>query len=303
MIYCIAHDRDVDGIGCHAILHRYAELDRQRIRHVFTDYDRFCRDISKISASGAEIVIADLGYNEGFSHCLDSLKKLCARNNTKWFDHHDWGDAKIDCRLESIITRELCAAELLKNYYLPEDEIAATIAALAHSHDFREENETAWKLYDVISSGYDKERLVKTLAKGVFWNPELEEVCQSYSKVKEKGYSYLEKHSKLYQIGGWKCVLGFSLKSLSSTLATEHLLKKKADLVICLWEDGKISFRRNNKNINLKMLASAFRGGGREEAAGGFYGDHINESNYLEVFEDVAEKIRLLCRDSNIFRP
>ena len=53
-----------------------------------------------------------------------------------------------------------------------------------------------------------------------------------------------------------------------------------------------MSFRRNNKEINLAELARLFNGGGREVAAGGNLRREIKIEEVLEVFEEVIKKIK-----------
>jgi hypothetical protein len=43
VILCIAHSKDVDGIGCHAIVHRYAMLKGLPIEHRFVGYMDLCK--------------------------------------------------------------------------------------------------------------------------------------------------------------------------------------------------------------------------------------------------------------------
>lgn len=293
-LLCLAHGRDVDGIGCHAILHRYGKLKGLEMGHSFADYDKFCRCLKEIPANGAEVVIADLGYNKAFSECIDLLESLSVKNEVKWFDHHDWAGIKLDLPIEFVISSEVCAAELIQKRYLPEDGIAKEIASISHAHDFREEHDLAWRLYEVISSGYDKLKLVEALSEGNYWNRELEEAYRVYQRVKEEGFSYLDEHSKLYKVGGWTCLIGFSPDALGSTLASDHLLEKNTDFVICIWGNGKMSFRRNAENINLVGIASIFDGGGREEAAGGFYHKPVDERNYLKIFEEIMERLSMI---------
>ncbi len=288
----IAHDRDVDGLGCHAILRRYAAKAGKGIRHLLVDYVDLCPKLAEIGdMRGEEIVLADLGYSKLVGRCRGKLEELARDNSVEWFDHHDWSGVKRPDHVKLHVDMALCACELVQRAYLPDDDIAAEMAALARAHDFASENELAWKIYDVISSGFPKTRLVELFADGVFWNEELEEAHGKYQAVKEKAFSYLDEHSKLYRLGEWTCLLGYSPESLSSTLAGGHLLKKNTDFVICVWPSGKLSFRRNNAEINLREMALLFDGGGRSAAAGGSMQGGVSEVDYIEVFDKIMERI------------
>ncbi|RLG60010.1 MAG: hypothetical protein DRN95_00655 [Candidatus Hydrothermarchaeota archaeon] len=286
MFFVVAHGKDVDGIACHAILHRYAKFSNLAIKHFFVSYSDFNNAIYQIEGEG-EIVIADIGYNPSMN--FEKIKQLSEKFKITWIDHHIW--PKINLPVNFIINKKYCAAELVCKHFLPKDKIAIKLASLAHAHDFRKENPLAWKLYDVISSGFDKLKLTKLLAKGEFWNEELEKAWANYQKIKEEGYKFLERYHKVYNLGKYSCIIAFAPDTLSSTLATLYLQEKGHDLIICLWKDGKMSFRRNNKEINLAEIARFFNGGGREVAAGGNLGREIKIEEVSEVFEEIAKKV------------
>jgi oligoribonuclease NrnB/cAMP/cGMP phosphodiesterase (DHH superfamily) len=296
-ILIIAHNRDVDGLACHGIMHRYASLNHLSIEHLFTDYDNMMNVLLSVSgAAGKEIIIADLGYNDAILDILGELKKISQNNRVRWFDHHDWkgADELLNLPIDFSIDQTLCASELVQQSYMPLDEIAIKIASIAHNTDYMLKDDLAWRLYDVVSSGYNKSELVKSLARGDFWNPAFETRYHDYQKTKAKAFTYLEERSRDYTIAGLTVIIGFSSKDLSSTLAANHLLKKKGDIAVCLWENGKLSFRRNNDKIDLGKLARHFHGGGHTYAAGGFYPSPVNESNYLTTFEGLVKKLDAL---------
>ena len=288
MFFVVAHGKDVDGIACHAILHRYAKFSNLAIEHFFVSYSDFNDAIYQIEGEG-EVVIADIGYNARMD--FEKIKQLSKKFKITWIDHHIW-QININLPINFIVDKKYCAAELVHRHFLPQDKVAEELASLAHAHDFRKENSLAWKLYDVISSGFDKLKLTQLLARGVFWNEDIEKSWKNYQKIKEDGYKFLEEHHKVYDLGKYSCIIAFAPKSLSSTLATLYLQKKGHDLIICIWEDGKMSFRRNNRKINLAELAKLFNGGGREEAAGGNLRMEIKIRELSKVFEDIVEKLR-----------
>ncbi len=299
----IAHDRDVDGLVCHAILRRHATKAGKKMRHLLVDYVDLCSKLAELGdLKGEEIVIADLGYSKLVGICRNKIEELARNNSVVWFDHHDWSGIKRPSHVKLHVDMALCASELVQKAYLPEDKIAAEMAALARAHDFARENELAWKIYDVISSGFSKPRLVELFAKGVFWNEELEEAHRKYQEVKEKGFSYLEEHSKLYRLGEWTCLLGYSPQSLSSTLAAGRLLRRNTDFVICVWPNGKLSFRRNNEEVNLREMALLFDGGGRGAAAGGTIEGEVTEDNYIKVFDLIMERVSMGYEERGRYR-
>lgn len=290
----IAHDRDVDGIGCHAILHRYCALNDLPVKHLFVNYDDFCSKLAEIKGTTGEIIIvADLGCSDMITGCIRDLEEAGSKNELRWFDHHDWSGITRPKNVEMNLDMLKCAAELVEEEYLPGDEVASRIASLARAQDYMGADELAWKLYDVISAGFDKSTLVELLSRGVFWNDEIETSYMKYQNLRKSGFTYLDEHSKLYGIGDWKCFLGFSKPYLSSTIASGHLLEKNPDFVICVYPSGKLSFRRNNPEVDLRSIATLFGGGGRDTAAGGHYGAKVTEDDYLKVFDEIMERISL----------
>ncbi len=294
-LHCIAHKKDLDGLGSHAIVRRFARETGEHITHYFADYDDLAEIIVKLSKEikGEKIIIADLGYNSRVLSTKDALAELCTANEVTWIDHHDWqgGEEILKLKLRFIHSTELCAAELVQREFMPHDEVSQEIARLAHAHDFREESELAWKLYDVISSGYNKLSFVEALSRGEFWNEEFEEAYSKYQRAKEKGYAYLEEHMEVFNVNGYTCAMALSKKYLSSTLASLYLQEKGTDFVIVVYPDGKLSFRRNNPKINLRKIAQLFGGGGREVAAGAKIDEAVTEENYPQVFRSIIDRI------------
>ena len=294
-LHCIAHKKDLDGLGCHAIVRRFAMERGEQVVHHFADYDDLADTILKLSRGieGERVIIADLGYNAEVLSARDALAELCGANEVTWIDHHDWqgGEEILKLELRFIHSTELCAAELVQREFMPHDRVSEEIARLAHAHDFREEDELAWRLYEVISAGYDKLSFVEALSRGEFWDQEFEDAYTKYQRAKEKGYAYLEEHLEVFDLNGYTCAVALSKKYLSSTLASLYLQEKGTDFVVVVYPDGKLSFRRNNPKINLRRIAQLFGGGGREVAAGAKIQEEVTEDNYRQVFRSIVDRI------------
>ncbi len=294
-MHCIAHKKDLDGLGSHAILRRYAKEQGIEAVHHFSDYDSLGETIAELSRSltSERVVIADLGCNAKLHRYAGELRRLCERNEVVWIDHHDWDDAGelVKAGFRLVLSTEKCAAELVQEEFMPGDEHSRRIAELAHAHDFREENELAWKLYDVISSGYDRMRFVELLASGVLWCEEFERAYRKYQEAKRRGYEYIDAHTMVLEVSGYTCAMALSEKYLSSTLACLHLQRLGTDFVVVVYPDGKLSFRRNSERVDLGRIARAFGGGGRATAAGAKLDMKVDEENYRRVFLDIAARI------------
>ncbi len=298
-MHCIAHKKDLDGLGSHAILRRYALAEGEEIVHHFADYDSLPELVRELSGlEGETVVIADLGWNSRLEGVLEELRRLCSANEVVWVDHHDWGEVELGelAEAEFVHSMEKCAAELVQERFMPGDEVSRRIAELAHAHDFREDNELAWKLYDVISSGYDRMRFVEKLSAGTFWCEEFERAYRNYQEAKRKGRRYLDEHTMVLRVGDRTCAFALSEKYLSSTLACMHLQRTGADIVVVVYPDGKLSFRRNSDSVDVGRIAKLFGGGGRATAAGAKLDMRVDEDNYLQVFREIAARIEKMLK-------
>lgn len=291
-LYCLAHGADLDGLGCHAIMERYAAREGYEIEHYYVDYYNLGEVVETLpEMKGDMVVLADLGYNPSFSALLEKLDSLGMDNDVSWFDHHDWSAAPVFDNIKFTIDPSTCGSGIVRRHFMPDDEISGAIVALACDHDFRKDNPLAWKLYELIPGKYGKDALMARLAQGEYWDEELEKFYNDYQERKKEGFAFLFDHTKTYDVGALTFQLAYSTDVLSSTLASKELLKKDIDVAICIWPKGKMSFRRNNKAVDIKALAALFDGGGRDEAAGGFF-EETHEDNYHEVFDRIMKRIK-----------
>lgn len=293
MIICIAHRKDLDGLVSHAIVRRYALQQSLGIEHHLVSYEDIGRELNELRVSRHNlIVVADLGYNPTIP--VEVVRELSEINTLVWIDHHDWSSGRelLMAGFKFIHSEELCAAELAWKYFLPRDRVAREIASLAHSHDFCEAGELAWKLYDVISSGYNKLKFIDSLARGETWSEEFQAAYERYQGAKERAYSFMEEHLIEGSVGGYSYAIALSPKYLSSTLAGLYLQGRGKDFVVAVYPDGKLSFRRNSPSVNLARVAQLFNGGGREAAAGGRLELEVKKENFKRVSGEIVGKIR-----------
>ena len=186
MIISLSHEHDLDGLGSQAIIKRYfKEIENLEIELIDAQYLNFIEKIRAILALKPlpeRIIITDLGFNEEFRTIFPLFEE--AKNMgclIYWFDHHLVEEEDIR-NLEHYLTLylndlERCAAEIVKDYYLPEDPIATRIAELARDSDF---NTHKFKLSSELQSiiGYNRgdtkhlnrKKLVTFLAEGDFSN-------------------------------------------------------------------------------------------------------------------------------------
>ncbi len=276
MIICLAHKRDLDGIGCHAILKRHAMKNDIEIENIYVDYNDLITKLRfKKHLKDKIFIIADLGFTKEFLNNIETLKKISKKNLVYWIDHHDWSSfikhlENIDIKL--VIDKNYCASELTWLEFEKNDEICKRIAYYARLHDFMVTNsrdfEHSMKLYEVIASRYlDYDYIAEELAMGNFWNNKFEEAYEYYYTKKNNVIKYSLKTFKVYDIKDIK--FGIVLyKDISATSVSLHFLNNyDIDFIICCTTRGRISFRRKTKKVNMVELAKLFNGGGREDAA------------------------------------
>ncbi len=282
----IAHNRDVDGLGCHALVKRYCMKRECKLIHIFADYDDIEKILKRLDVKNERIIVADLAYKRIFGK---EIKRIALKNDIVWIDHHN---AEFPVPVKSIIKKTDSAAVLLKEYLKLSDWVSMRIAEVASNHDQRRDDPLAFKLYDVISSGFSKRRYVELLSNGFLWQNEFEKAYRDYLKIKEKAFNELEKNIKEYAVRSYRIAIALSPKTLSSTIACDFLKNKGYDVIIAVWNDGKMSFRKNNKRINLIDIAKSFGGGGREDASGAYLGKKVDKSNFDKIADEIFEKIK-----------
>ncbi len=291
-IICFAHKRDLDGIGCHAILKRHAKKHGIEIENVYVDYGDLIREIRKREdVRNSIIVIADMGFSDNFINHIDLFKKISNRNIVYWMDHHNWDKYKDIIKflnIKFIIDKDLCASEIVYNFFDRNDEISKKISRLARIHDFMLTNDDefnlAFKIYEVISSHMlDYDYIAEELSNGNFWNESFEQIYNRYNILKRYELEKCRKNLRIYKVCGLK--FGITLYSnISATTVSYYLLNEyDLDFIVCCTKKGRLSFRRRNKKVDMVEISELFGGGGREDASSASYGREISEKDFDEI--------------------
>ena len=185
----ITHELDLDGLGSQAIIQRYStyylkENKSELILH-YSHYTNFIDKIKIILEAKIlpeRLIISDMGFNDDFKKLYSLFKKSRERGcEIFWFDHHI-----IDINHENELKKTLdlylndpdrCAAEIVKDYYLPEDLIAIKIAKFSRDIDFHTKKyKISSNLQSIISynRGYElddvKKKIVELMSRGIFEN-------------------------------------------------------------------------------------------------------------------------------------
>jgi oligoribonuclease NrnB/cAMP/cGMP phosphodiesterase (DHH superfamily) len=315
MLYIVAHGVDVDGISAHALIERYARNIGIETKHYFVDYQNIIlafEEISKIILPEDSVIIADIGYSEELVKIfLNEYKDIAEK--TSWFDHHRWNsDVKNiigNAVREIIVDESRCAAEIVKDGFLSSDEFAANLACMARAHDFYGKGSAAdifgkaCKIQDVITSGYDKMKIVEILSSGNLWNEGLEAVYVEYKKIRacaiENMNSAIVRYLMISKNEAVNVTAVFVSNVLESKDVRAYLMndkkrKNERDVVIAVWPSGRIAYEvRDEKDRTIiDKINRNFNGGGRGLAGGATFPRKVNEINYGKCLDEIIEAIK-----------
>ncbi|MBD3212163.1 MAG: hypothetical protein GF311_06085 [Candidatus Lokiarchaeota archaeon] len=302
-ITSLTHEVDLDGIGSQAIIKRYFTI-KENIKnediHLFyahyTNFKQKIKEILDVSNKPDIFIITDIGFNEGFAE-LFSLFKKSMNSGCKiyWFDHHIVENSVVR-RLKNLLEIYLnddqkCSAEIVKDYYLPDDMIAQEIAKYAHDTDFGDNNyKIASQIQSIISfnrgkkGNNNKKRIVNLLSEGKFENEWFMDQTNKLRTWEENEYEKVESNKILMTIENIGEILVSHAKIGAGRIA--KLLKKqnpdkKAYIGIDTRYDELVVY---SDVINCRDLAKTFNGGGHKDRAGFKYKNIVKNGEINPLF-------------------
>ncbi|MFX0075021.1 MAG: DHH family phosphoesterase [Candidatus Hermodarchaeota archaeon] len=312
MIVSLTHEHDLDGLGAQAIIKRHftlkSDFENDNISYFFADYTNFVEIIIEIlntDPTPTELIISDLGFNDSFKEVFpyfqDAKNKGCI---ITWFDHHIV-DTSIQEELKALIhiyinDPEKCAAEIVKDYFLKDDPIAAKIARFARDTDFRTDKyKLASDLQSIIGfnrgvqNDQNKNKIVSLLSQGDFDNPWFMEQLNVLNKWLEKESAHTLNHAIVVPLESFG-ELVVSWANIGGGKITRILKPKYPDAKAFIGIDT-----RNNDIIiysdfiNCREFARIFDGGGHKERAGFKYSPIFERTNVLNnaFIESIKENI------------
>lgn len=308
-IYGLFHKRDLDGLASGAIVKRYAQNSPDLL--IFCDYDTFLDKFKLILSEiqpTSELIIADISIDD---HELEEfcplLKKIHEKCIIKWYDHHEWSKNKysniepnVDKLYISTEEEQKCAAEIVYENLMPNDERSEKLAQLAHDQDFKiNEIEIANKLSDLITfRNYndDLENLANHLAFAEnLWTKDLERERNEYIKIRENKKDQLINSTKEFQIKGYKFIFSWRNELISTGYARDVLRENfKSDVIITI-EKRYLNFSHTSDNdFNCRKLAEiSFEGGGHTYSSGGQLAFEVKtEADFKKAYAIIKEKIK-----------
>ena len=312
MIISLTHEHDLDGLGSQAIIKRYysvnPKFENQEIKCYFAHYIDFYEKLNNILKNNKpplELIISDIGFNKEFAKLFTIFEKLDPNKYTiKWFDHHIVDKDTIR-RLREVLNLyendpKRCAAEIVKDYYLPEDPIAQKIAEFARDTDFKTHKfPKASDLQLIIeynrgeNFSENKLKIVEFLSKGDFENPWF---LLQYTKLEDwyntEANAVLENIKFIEFTNFGMAALSFA--SIGGGKITEILLNKHPNLIVTLGIDKRYNeIIIHSEKVNCREFAKAFGGGGHKSRAGFKYDHVFNENGNINTkfLEDIIRNI------------
>ncbi|MFW9951823.1 MAG: hypothetical protein ACFFKA_17035, partial [Candidatus Thorarchaeota archaeon] len=280
----------------------------RKISYFFADYTNFVEKIKSIlrkDSIPSQLIISDLGFNESFKEIFphfEEARKLGCK--ISWFDHHIV-DEVIKQEIRSLIhiyinDTELCAAEIIREYYMKDDPIASKIAEFARDTDFGTNLYLlASDLQSIIGfnrgsqNDQNKHEIVRLLSEGDFHNPWFSEQLSSLKKWLEDESANTLDHAIVFPIESFGDII-VSWAKIGGGKITRILKQKYSNAKAFIGIDT-----RNNDIIiysdffNCREFARKFDGGGHKERAGFKYSPVFEENNELSYsfIEDIKRTI------------
>jgi oligoribonuclease NrnB/cAMP/cGMP phosphodiesterase (DHH superfamily) len=248
------------------------------------------------------VLISDLGMNDD-SNLVEICSKIfdyLEQNNWKatWIDHHPWPINVVNTfarRIELVLddSGNKCAADLMYDYLLKDNVVAAKLASMAHAMDFFTKEEYLTPVAELIRyySNFEDfyERLTKLARKaseGILWDIEMGIEYSHYVNLRDYEKKESISSMKIKDVDGIKVVFVKSSRNIQNSLFADELFSlTKADIVMLYNSKGDVSIRRNNDSIACNQIASNLsNGGGHQFAAGASF-----RSNPLDVDAVISE--------------
>lgn len=298
MIVSITHEDDIDGIGSQAILYRYLtrvkKYKNSDIKPYFSNYSNFLEILDEIlfkEELPEILIITDIGFNDNFNQCFHLFERAKTKNcRICWFDHH-LVDEKTQERLISSIDTYIndpkrCATEIVRDHYLPDDNIAKKVAIYAHDRDFGEyKYQEAKNLQDIVEfykgREFDaqKKELMKKLATGSLEDGWIKQQLSGLKTWKMERRKEAIKNAKIITISNFG-EIGISFSRIAGGRIIHALEKKYGKLKAYVGID-----QRNNEinlysdHVDCRAVARSFGGGGHLNRSGFCYSEVFKQDN------------------------
>ncbi len=316
MIVSITHN-DLDGLGSQAIVRRFFcafnKVAPTDFKGYFAHYGTFLKIVDTALSTSEipeQLVITDLGFNDDFGQVFPKLKKIMKSGcKVSWFDHHVI-DESVRKELERTITvyrndEQWCGAELVKDYYLPDDEVAKQIAEYARDIDFdTKKYPVATDLQSVIAYNKkdedvdNKRTIVRLLSEGSFQDEWFDQQLKKLRSWEEEQTKFALNHAQSFEIKNLGTLV-VSFASIGGSKITRVLEKKFPTAKVYLGLDKRSDeIIVHSRFINCREFCREFGGGGHLDRAGFILKGVLDRENrfnpaFLEKGKKTALKYKL----------
>lgn len=304
MIHLLYHWIDIDGLASAAVVERFLiyheKADPATLNLVPVNYNDFRRKLAKVAGKAIpsdRVWIVDMNVDKEWlvsrlfnPSVLASLKKMAKKQcEIVWFDHHLWTDDVISkvrplVSFFQINSGAPSACHLIKEKFLPDDEVARGLSALADETDrfmwlrAQEEKKIDWSQlhwqWYLISESVTKklvsqQRIIDRMAEaGASLDSTLQDMALKVKARNDEGLSRVLQKTEVRDISGLKASVTpvYSPSCKASLLGLHVYFNTNADLCVMLFPNGVISIR-SAKGL-ARNLALKLGGGGHQKAAG-----------------------------------
>lgn len=287
-IFIFSHESDLDGLYSAAIgLIRYPQAATVFLGYGVENMQKmgnFLYSATHFSKERGLVIVADLGLNDDAIETCRQIFTDASRNGWKlmWVDHHPWSQAAIDAvkeyaELVHDPSGNKCAADLMYERLVPENDLAKKLASMAHTMDFFTKDQYLTPITELIRyyqnfpDFYERlAALAKKSAKGILWDTDMHEDYVRYSKLRDEAKVQALSTLQVRTVDIVKVAYVQASPYLNSSLFSEEVFAATgADLAMFYSAKGKVSIRRSNERVSCRQVASYLpEGGGHDYAAG-----------------------------------
>ncbi|MFX1304151.1 MAG: DHH family phosphoesterase [Promethearchaeota archaeon] len=304
MIVSITHELDLDGLGSQAIIKRYfyhfLKKNESEIILYYAHYSNFIEKIKEILTVNTlpdQLIISDIGFNDDFKKLFVLFKQYKEKSHKiLWFDHHLVDRDNVE-ELKKIFDLYVndpnrCSAEIIKDYYLPDDSIAKKIALYSRDIDFHTKKySVASNLQSIIAynRGYKlnkvKTKVVGLMSNGIFENDWYNEQLLNIKKWEKKQSDFALDHTKLIEIEEVG-TMAITFAKIGGGKLTSILEENYPAAKLFIGIDARYNeITLHSEYINCRELARYFKGGGHKNRAGFKYENiFIKENKIDQIF-------------------
>ncbi len=316
MIISITHELDLDGLGSQAIIRRFFEkIEGGKVGKVklyyahYTNFMEIVKKILNIIGPNEYLIISDIGFNDEFLDLFPLFKEIKEKKcKIYWFDHHII-DEDIEKKLNRFIDVYIndpnrCSAEIVKDYYLPDDSIAIKIASFSRDSDFHTKLfEIATNLQSIIAFNRgnkfngNKRKIVEFMSEGIFENEWYKEQLEKIKVWEENESQYALNHKKLIEVEKFgNLIISFA------KIGGGKIVRLLKDYFphIKLYIGIDVRYKEiviHSDYVDCRELARIFKGGGHRNRAGFGYNKAFDKNNELS-----EEFLRILKENIHRFK-